>query len=842
MSLNDTQIAAIQGQNLSLVGRNVTVNGGQLNAEGGRIEIAGMYVGGNVTLNEDGSLASFPDGVIPRGATSLPIVRLPETGTVTINTNILNLSNGAEIISQTQNSPVGGVTINATESVNITNGGRIFSILANGTGNSQGITINSPSILVDGQLANNGQLVGNRKSQIGVGGRDRSTLSLTPTNAGDLEINTDTLTVSNNGELLTLSNDAFSDDNGDFEDNNTNVGNLTVNATESVHIINGSLIFAQAQAQSDPELSPEVTGGNVGGIFIDSPLVSLEGGEAGKASILLTVGRNFNLDNEGIGSVSNPENLRTIASVGGLEIHTNILSLDGINQDQGGEISAQVWGVGNIGDNVDGSLTSILINAEESVTFDGTSLIFVRTWASGDVGDVTINTPDLSLNEGSLIFSSTGLPLNDQPDRNEQVRVDNALATGTSGDIRLNVGTLHLTHSNPEFRNVDGSKIQSQTFGAGEAGDIVINATESVSISSDFTQNNPASQSQILSDFTSQSQSENAREAGNINIETPFLSLDNSQISVRTSGNGDAGNINIDVVNSVSLSNGSSIDASSSFNLTTQFSGNGNAGNINVEAGESISLTESSTIRSSIDEGSIGDGGNITLEASDLILLRNGSQIAVNAEGEGVGGNISIDTDLLVAFPDENSDITANAQGKAGSITINSQGVFGLEVREGNITEEDPNQSEISAFSEQDPSLNGQIVFNTPETNPGSETIEEPEEVVDTSDIVSQNVCSDFGGDSQLNNTGRGGVPQIPGFITRNDVVEVELVDEVLPAPPPEAIKPHHRTDVTFLDSEGEEFKPAMGAVLLPNGMVEFVDYNPAEVYRDMYAAAGCSS
>ena len=98
-----------------------------------------------------------------------------------------------------------------------------------------------------------------------------------------------------------------------------------------------------------------------------------------------------------------------------------------------------------------------------------------------------------------------------------------------------------------------------------------------------------------------------------------------------------------------------------------------------------------------------------------------------------------------------------------------------------------------------------------------------------------------FGSQPKVVTTDRGGVPQIPGFIIRNDVVDLELVDEVLPAPPPEAIKPHHRTDVTFLDSEGEEFIPAMGAVLLHNGMIEFVDYNPAEVYRDMYAAGECS-
>lgn len=31
-----------------------------------------------------------------------------------------------------------------------------------------------------------------------------------------------------------------------------------------------------------------------------------------------------------------------------------------------------------------------------------------------------------------------------------------------------------------------------------------------------------------------------------------------------------------------------------------------------------------------------------------------------------------------------------------------------------------------------------------------------------------------------------------------------------------------------------------MGVVMLENGMVEFVDYDPAQVYQDMYAAGIC--
>jgi large exoprotein involved in heme utilization and adhesion len=69
-----------------------------------------------------------------------------------------------------------------------------------------------------------------------------------------------------------------------------------------------------------------------------------------------------------------------------------------------------------------------------------------------------------------------------------------------------------------------------------------------------------------------------------------------------------------------------------------------------------------------------GEGGNINLQTQSL-QLRGGS--IINAEGgeRGNGGNIAIDTDILLAF--ENSSVTASAfQGAGGSIKISTRGVF----------------------------------------------------------------------------------------------------------------------------------------------------------------------
>ncbi|NJM23841.1 MAG: hypothetical protein HC907_37205 [Richelia sp. SM1_7_0] len=76
-----------------------------------------------------------------------------------------------------------------------------------------------------------------------------------------------------------------------------------------------------------------------------------------------------------------------------------------------------------------------------------------------------------------------------------------------------------------------------------------------------------------------------------------------------------------------------------------------------------------------------GNGGNIKLLSSDLILMRRGSEISTSAgiaNAPGNGGNINIDTNFLVAIPQENNDIKANSfGGRGGAININTQRVLG---------------------------------------------------------------------------------------------------------------------------------------------------------------------
>ena len=327
--------------------------------------------------------------------------------------------------------------------------------------------------------------------------------------------------------------------------------------------------------------------------------------------------------------------------------------------------------------------------------------------------------------------------------------------------------------------------------GVADSGDITINATDFIQIigdSGDIEQRENAPQSDEARSNTIASRAfrDTQGNAGNLNITTGRLILENEAlINTNTDGNGNAGNITVNTPQLL-VQDRSVISAN---NL-----GSGNGGNINISV-NSLSANFLSTIR----------GSNISIQAVGAVSL---SFSEISAEG---------DVNITSGF------FSAN----------NFSLLRGRKVNINNALTQVSGDSAIEALEE----LNiesglGEIgLAGAPEV-----------EILDINNVVTQSACYDFGGDSQLSNTGRGGLSYIPGLIPHNSVINVDLVDEVLlPPPPPEAIKPHHRTDVTFLDSEGEEFKPAMGAVLLPNGMVEFVDYNPAEVYRDMYAAAGCN-
>ena len=611
--------------------------------------------------------------------------------------------------------------------------------------------------------------------------------------------------------------------------------------------------------------------GNGGGVLINSEQLILEDGSALTADTLgsgqggsITV--NASNDVQVIGTAPDGEPRSTLAArtfstgnAGDLTITTpQLLIRDGaqvttltVEAGNGGNLAVNATdSVQVIGRSADGQFGSALSAQANNSDF------------TGNAGDLTITTSRLLIQDGAQVDSATfgagdggNLVVNATDSvqvigRSANGQIPSILSTQASPNSTGNAGNLTINTS--RLLTQDGSQVSANTFGAGDGGNIIVNATDSVQLIGGVAD------LPISSGLSASANLGSTGNAGDLTVTTSQLVIqDGARIRARTLGSGDGGDIKINVDDTILIEGiGSNGRASGIFSSAGSDS-TGNPGNITIDPqqviirdGGAISVNSQGagiggnlTIISdnlTLENGSITaatsntDGGNVILNIGNLLLLRNGSFISAEAGGEGNGGNLTLDTNFLVAFP-ANNDISANAnQGNGGNIDITATGIYGIAFREAST-----DLSDITATSQF--GISGTVNLNTPETQINQEQVEQPEELVDSSDMIAQSVCYDFGGESQLANTGRGGVPQIPGLVVRNSVVNVELVDEVLPAPPPEAIKPHHRTRETFIDSEGNEFTPAMGAVMLEDGTVEFVDYNPGEVYRDMYASAGCS-
>jgi large exoprotein involved in heme utilization and adhesion len=329
-----------------------------------------------------------------------------------------------------------------------------------------------------------------------------------------------------------------------------------------------------------------------------------------------------------------------------------------------------------------------------------------------------------------------------------------ASSAGQGGNIKI---------ATEQFTVQEGARLVTSTSGSGRAGDITLKAPE-IQLA--------GASSGLFAETTSSADAGNLtiRPRGNGQNVTVRLQ-EGAQISASTAGSGQGGRLTITAPESITLTgNGSIISAETSGsgtggNLTLQTgtlavqdqaqvtvssSGAGIAGSLFVDA-DAIRLDTQGRIRAD----TTGGGGDINLR-SPLILLRHGSNITTNARGSNIpGGNISIDTDNLVAVPSENSDISANsANFRGGNVTVRASGIFGIEFRE-QLTP----LSDITATGASS-ELSGTVDIITPGIDPTQGLTELPTEVVDASRLIAQGCPASQG--SSFVVSGRGGLPPTP--------------------------------------------------------------------------------
>ncbi|MEA5499549.1 S-layer family protein [Limnoraphis robusta] len=476
-------------------GGEITIQGRQVNLTGDSAMISstlGSGIGGDIFIVASDSIT------IEQQSGLFAEVRPNATGqggTITVETQRLTLTNGAQISATTSGfGQAGNLAIAATESIDLIgeapdrqnpsglfarveagatgNGGNInletnrltirdgaqISTDTFGFGNAGDLFVNASGVEVVGSTAD-GRFASGLYAQVGEKGTG---------NGGNLTINTNQLIVSQGAQIGTTAR------------NIGQAGILTINANNSV-ILSGTapvpepledqrsgILVSAEPAFEDESGNLIITTADAGELIINTPELIVENGAR------------ISADNFGTG--------------GGSNVNLNVSRL--IIRD-GGQIGAGSLVEENAINNERGSGGTLTVNASESVEITGTdtigstvenSRLFTLAEGTGNAGNLNIFTPNLTVaNEGEVNVSATGtgeagnLTVEANSIRLNQASLRAETRLGTQGNITINSREIQLRR---------GSQITTNSLETGTGGNITINSNQLVAIeNSDISAN-----------------------------------------------------------------------------------------------------------------------------------------------------------------------------------------------------------------------------------------------------------------------------------------------------------------------------------------------------------------
>ncbi len=370
--------------------------------------------------------------------------------------------------------------------------------------------------------------------------------------------------------------------------------------------------------------------------------------------------------------------------------------------------SSVIRGGTEVGTIATGRSGDIVINASENIQLIGNPAVEDRLTdinnqgrGIGDVGNIILNTGSLLVRDQATLRSviyGKGNSGDFVINARDSIIFDNSYllmgalgkGIGNSGVVKINTGSLSL-------RN--GSSFDIGSSGQGNGGNISIQATGAVDLSGTEKR-----RSSIFSGIDRES----IGTGGDISITAASLSLRSGLLyasvlgvegSGRVAGQGNAGNISLNIRDNISIDGfGSGIVSSLGFTaignagkitlnaktltinndgrISNNSFGIGNSGDIRIEVEDNIVLSNGATINSEVISPSnlpkaMGNSGEIKIR-SKLLILNDKSYISTSINEQGNAGDLIIDVNMLQL---NNSSIGTNPKngGNAGSIRINAR-------------------------------------------------------------------------------------------------------------------------------------------------------------------------
>jgi filamentous hemagglutinin family protein len=717
------------GRTLALVGGAVTLQGGNLTAPSGRIEMGSVRNGWVRLIPTDlawklnyAGLDRF-NNIQLSNAASIDVSG-NGSGNVQLQGRNIRLADGSGILAITEeNIPGGTANLRASNAIEII-----------GTSEETGFPSSIFSDVAQSAIGAGGNVLITAE-QLNI--RDGAILSVSTLgegDAGDLSIRVSNLEASNSSGIFADVNQSASGNGGIFsiEANQIRLSSLAqatagtfgsgkggrLNVRANVIRLSGNAGFFVSSEGEGQGGTLDVNADRIslrrGGQLTANAVGTGNGGLIRvRAGELEVVGET--VDGSNAAAISSQVLEGATGRGGEIRITADRLSIR-----EGAFISSSTFSTGAAGDLIlQASDLEVIGVSPSDPRFASSISTGVQREAVGDAGRITITADRLRVAGGARVASATR-------------------GNGRGGDLQVTAGQVEISGADPlgnrssgfttsvESTGVgnggdfslfvdrllidQGGEIATRTDGLGNAGDLLIQANEEISLRGRFPNSQPNSQlnsqpnSQLNSRLTASSNS--SRAAGTLRISAPRIQLrDRATISVSGESTG-------------------------------------TAGNLEVQGG--MILLENSQLSA---ETAAGDRGNITINGGALTLRRE-SAITTNATADATGGTITLDTDVAVLA--EQSEIVAQAvRGEGGNIAINTQGLF--------LTP----GTQIDASS--DLGIDGIVRIDTPDIDPSQQLVELPDQVLDASRLIA-NSCLVPSGRQQgtFVITGTGGLPTLP--------------------------------------------------------------------------------